>query len=95
MDRPGLSKCNAKRSQAHHDVTQWFQRWCAANGVTRRELASVLGVTVAVAAKKLSGESPIAVVDLLAFPDRYRDRLLTALSRDLCGAGREELLSHG
>lgn len=75
MDRPGLSKCNAKRSQAHHDVTQWFQRWCAA--------------------KKLSGESPVAVVDLLAFPDRYRDRLLTALSRDLCGDRRDDLLAHG
>lgn len=95
MDRPGISKCSPKRAQSHQDVTKWFQRWCAANGVSRRELAAVLGVTVAVAAKKLSGESPVALVDVLAFPDRFRDRLLTSLSRELCGAGRDDLLAHG
>lgn len=84
MDRrlgPGLIKCQPERRDAHHDVTQWFQAWCASNGVTVRGLAAGLHVTFAVARKKLSGESPLSFVDVLQFSGRHRSRLLSDFER--------------
>lgn len=92
---PGVSKCKPERSKAHQDVTQWFQRWCATNGLAVRDLAAGLHVTTAVARKKLSGENPLSFVDLMQFSGRHRVRLLVEFQHQFCRSSDDGLFAHG
>jgi hypothetical protein len=78
--KPALAKCSPERYAAHVAVAQWFSDWCRRHNVTVRDLADTLGVTIAVARSKLSGESPLTIVDLGRFPVRYRNELVLGLS---------------
>ena len=95
MGGPSIIKCSAKRSDARKQVSEWFQRWCAANGIGERDLAMVLVVSSSVARRKLNGESPVTLDDFIAFPLRHRERLFADAKRDLCPLGGTDLFAHG
>lgn len=73
-----------QRDADHEAVNEWFAAWCAARHISVRDLASILGVSAPVAARKLSGEVAPTLVDLRRFPDRYRHTLIAEFSAFVC-----------
>lgn len=78
--KPALAKCSPERYEAHVAVARWFADWCAAKHISHGDLADILGVSIGVARSKLSGDSPLGLVDVAAFPTRYRSELILGLS---------------
>lgn len=78
--KPALAKCSPERYAAHVAVAEWFAAWCAGKHISVRDRAEILGVTIAVARAKLTGDSPLGLVDVAQFPARYRSELILGLS---------------
>lgn len=78
--KPALAKCSPERYAAHVGIAEWFATWCTEHNISVRDLADILGVTVAVARGKLTGDAPLALVDLYRFPARYRHDLIVGMS---------------
>lgn len=73
-----VAEPSEERKADHAGVTQWFARWCEEKRISVRDLAAILDVTIAVAQKKRSGESPLAFVDVKRFPKHHRRELAFA-----------------
>lgn len=102
LRQPGPAKCapTPERQSGNDDAASWFRGWCASHRMSIRDLAAVLGVSLAVAAKKHSAGN-ITLTDIGRFPDRYRDELAYewlrhCRERQLMGAvGHGEHYGHG
>lgn len=90
--KPALAKCSPERYAAHVGIATWFADWCTAHHLSVRDLADILGVTTAVARAKLSGDAPLALVDVYRFPARYRHDLIVGMSVLF---GSDSLRAHG
>jgi len=93
---PGPAKCKPDdvRKALGDAQGEAFNAWCIRHGISIRDLASILRVTVAVAWKKFHGHSPLTEVDIAMFPERYEAELrieLAVVSRN----HRSQLRAHG
>ncbi len=59
---------------------RWFAKWLADNGVTDRTFAPLLRTGLATAGRKRLGRSPLNFVDVMRFPDRYRNSFILAFA---------------
>ena len=69
---PTGSQATHERQAATNEAAAFFQAWCKARRVSLRDLAAVLNVSLAVAAKKHSTGN-VTLTDIGKIPERHRD----------------------
>ena len=67
---------NVARLTERNGTRDWFAAWCRRHNVSARDLSAILGVSLAIAQAKLTGERPVGLHDISKFPPRFRSGLL-------------------
>ena|SRR5687767_8820034 len=70
--KPGLSATSPERYSLGVAIAQWFRNWCRDHNISQRDLCAILDCTLAVAQSKLDGRSPVTLVDVAKFPERFQ-----------------------
>ncbi len=101
--RPSLRKCKPQDARARLGgaITIWFACWLRDHHISDRDLAEILGVSLAVAQGKRTGLRDVSMKDLGRFSPRFRDELWRGYNRvldehaALVAAEQSNLLAHG
>ncbi len=70
--KPGLASCSPERYSLGVAIATWFRAWCRDHNISQRDLCAILDCSLAIAQAKLEGRSPVTLVDVAKFPDRYQ-----------------------